>query len=102
MFRWLLDWQWARNTASRRSDGSLEAAKSYALRQGKKYRATITLQGLDSWAGNDTVAEKLTEAGFKEVKITGDGYVRKGEGRWGKPDTTAEVDPRLSEITEIV
>lgn len=101
MFRWLLDWQWARRTATAERGGTLEAAK-FTVRQGKKYHAKISLSGFETWAGNETLAEKLVEAGFKDVKVTGDGANRVGEGRWGKPDTTAAIDPHLSEIVEMV
>jgi hypothetical protein len=101
MFSWLFNWQWARRTSRSDSGGTLEAAK-FTIRQGKKYRAVITLTGFETWAGNETIAEKLVEAGFKDVRVIGDGGKRSGEGRWGKPDTTAEIDPHLSEITEVV
>jgi len=101
MFRRLFDWQWSRRKSAADADRTLETAK-FTVRQGKKYRATITLSGLEAWAGNETVTAKLVDAGFKEVKVTGDGGKRNGEGRWAKPDTTAEIDPHLSGITEVV
>lgn len=100
MFNWLFNWSWSRRSRGADGDGTLESPR-FTVHQGKRYRATITLTGFESWASNTTIAGKLTEAGFKNVKVSGDGDQRIGEGLWAKPDTTAEIDPHLSNITEI-
>lgn len=97
MFGWLFDRQWNKR---RSDDRNLEGVK-FTVRQGRRYKATITLVGIESWGGNSTIAGKLIEAGFKDVKVTGGGYRRTGEGTWSKSDTTAEIDSHLSNITEM-
>lgn len=98
MLQKFFNWQWSRN--ARGPVGNLEAAK-FTLVQGKSYRATITLTGFETWAGNDMIADKLKEVGFQNIKISGEGAKRRGEGRWARATTSAEVDAHLSEITEI-
>jgi hypothetical protein len=67
----------------------------------KRYRATVTLTGLQQFATNDMVASEFAKYGFADVKVTGSGSQRHAEGRWTGPDTTAEIDPHLSQIVEI-
>ncbi|HEV3242603.1 MAG TPA: hypothetical protein VGY14_05100 [Methyloceanibacter sp.] len=44
----------------------------FTVRKGKRYWAAISLGWLESWASNDTVAQKIANAGFAEVEFTGD------------------------------
>jgi hypothetical protein len=73
----------------------------FTVRQGKRYRATITLSWLESWASNDAIAEKLRAVGFADVSVTGSGYTRIGEATWPGPDTTAEMPSQLAEVKEL-
>jgi len=73
----------------------------FTVRQGKRYRATVTLGFFEGIASNEFIAEKLTDAGFTDVKVTGTGGTRHAEALWPLPDRTAELDPHLSEVTEI-
>lgn len=98
MLQKLFNWQWSRN--ARAPIGNLEAAK-FTLVQGKNYRATITLTGFETWAGNDMIAGRLKDVGFQNIKISGEGAIRRGEGCWARATTSAEVDAHLSEIAEI-
>jgi hypothetical protein len=72
---------------------------TFTVRHGKRYRATVTLSGFfETMASNDTIAAKLTAAGFTNVTVTGSGATRQAEGVWNGPDTTAQIDPHLSGI----
>jgi hypothetical protein len=73
---------------------------TFTVRQGKRYRATITLGWLERWAGNETIAAKLTEAGFSEVSVTGSGGTRQAEALWPGPDTTAEMPGQITAVIE--
>ena len=74
----------------------------FTVRHGKRYRATVTLSGVEQlFASNELIADKLTQVGFADVTVTGSGGTRKAEARWTGPDTTRELDPHLSDVTEI-
>ena len=73
----------------------------FTVHQGKRYRATITLGFLERFASNDTIADKLREAGFTEVTVTGSGGTREAEAIWPKEDVTAEMPLQIASVTEI-
>jgi hypothetical protein len=73
----------------------------FAVQQGKRYRATITLGWLERWAGNETIAEKLRAAGFSEVSVSGSGGKRLAEAVWAGPDNAGEMPPQITEVIEI-
>jgi hypothetical protein len=74
---------------------------TFTVQQGKRYRASIKLGWLESWAGNETIADKLREAGFAEVKVTGSGSERMAEALWPKENATAEMPPQITGVIEI-
>jgi peptidoglycan hydrolase-like protein with peptidoglycan-binding domain len=74
----------------------------FNLMQGKRYRGKITLAGIEAWASNSMVADKFKELGFTEVKITGGGGTRIGEGKWSKPDQKVPMPSQISEVVEVV
>ena len=74
---------------------------TFTVRQGRRYRATITLGWLERLAGNETIAGKLRDAGFAEVKVEGSGGTRHAEALWPGPDTTAEMPAQITEVIEV-
>lgn len=76
-------------------------AATFTVRQGRRYRATVLLRGLEQFAGNNHVAARLSELGFVDVMVTGSGSRRSAEAVWSGQDTTAEVDPHLADIEEL-
>jgi hypothetical protein len=74
--------------------------KLYTVRQGRRYRARIEL-GLFELASNDMIAERLREAGFAEVNVTGEGRTREAEALWPVADTSAEIPAQIADIEEI-
>jgi len=74
---------------------------TFTVREGKRYRATITLGWLERWASNEMIADKLREAGFTEVKIEGSGGIRQAEALWPIPDTTAEMPSQITAVIEV-
>ena len=66
---------------------------TFTIRQGKRYRATITLGWLERWASNEMIADKLHDAGFTDVKVEGSGGTRQAEALWPIPNATAEISP---------
>ena len=73
---------------------------TFTVRQGKRYRATLNLGWLERWASNETIAGKLRDAGFSEVKVDGSGATRLAEALWPGPDTTAEMPSQIVEVIE--
>jgi hypothetical protein len=73
----------------------------FAVHQGKRYRATITLGFVQSLFGNDKVAGKFEKVGPNEVEVLGSGRNRLGRGLWPHADASAEVPPEITSVTEI-
>ena len=74
---------------------------TFTVRQGKRYRATISLGWLERWASNDTIAERLRAAGFTDVIVSGSGATRVAEGGWSAADASAEMPAQITQVTEI-
>ena len=73
----------------------------FTVRQGKRYRATISLGFFERWASNETIAEKLRAAGFSEVTVTGSGGTRMAEAVWPGPNATGEMPSQITEVIEV-
>ena len=74
---------------------------AFTVRQGRRYRATISLGMLESFAGNEMIADRLQEAGFAEVQVRGEGATRHAEARWPNADASAEMPRQITAVTEI-
>jgi hypothetical protein len=74
---------------------------TFTLQQGKRYRATIALAGLERWASNEMIAAKLREAGFDDVKVSGEDAARLAEASWPGPDRTADLPSQVQSIAEM-
>jgi hypothetical protein len=73
----------------------------FTLRQGHRYAATIVLSGLEQLASNEGIADRLKQYRFVDVVVTGSGSTRRAEATWNGPDTTAQLDSHLRDITEV-
>jgi len=73
----------------------------FTVEKGKRYRATITLGLLQSMASNQMVAQKLTEAGFTEVNVTGSGSTRTATALWEKDTASGAIPSEISNITQL-
>ncbi|WP_315778808.1 MULTISPECIES: chitosanase [unclassified Bradyrhizobium] len=74
---------------------------TFSVKTGHRYRATLSLQGLEQFASNDMVAARLQGYGFINVTVTGSGGSRSAEGTWGGADTTAQLDAHIIDVVEI-
>jgi hypothetical protein len=74
---------------------------TFTVHHGKHYRATVILKGIERLASNATVASRLSQVGFDHVTVTGSGGTRQAEGRWTGPDTTAQLDAHLTQVSEL-
>lgn len=71
------------------------------LKHGQRYRARIALGIFESLAGNDTIAHKLTEAGFTGVTVQGSGRTRWAFGVWNQPTQTAAMPDHIAQVDEV-
>jgi hypothetical protein len=74
---------------------------TFTVQQGKRYRATISLGFIERLAGNETIADRLRQAGFAEVRVSGTGATRYAEGLWASADATAEMPAQIASVSEI-
>jgi hypothetical protein len=74
---------------------------AFTVRQGRRYRAKITLGGIERWASNDMIAERLRRAGFSEVTVSGSGATRVAEAVWAAADMTGEMPAQVTEVVEV-
>ena len=80
---------------------AVQPAASFTVRNGHRYRATLSLSGFEQFASNDMVASKLQGVGFSNVAVSGSG-TRIAEGTWTGPDTTAQLDLHIVNVVEIL
>jgi hypothetical protein len=73
----------------------------FTVQQGKRYRAEISLRFFERIVSNETIASRLREAGFTEVRVDGSGATRHAEALWPGPDTTAEMPAHIATIAEL-
>ena len=74
---------------------------TFTVRQGQRYRATITLGWLERLASNETIAGRLRDAGFTEVKVEGSGVTRSAEALWPLADASAELPSQIAEVVAV-
>jgi hypothetical protein len=74
---------------------------TFTVRQGVRYRATISLGMLQSLASNETIGDKFRALGFTEVAVMGEGETRTAEGVWLLADVTAPLPPEITTVTEL-
>lgn len=70
----------------------------YTVKQGKRYRATLSVPFVIS---NAYIAGRLTQVGFSAVRVEGRGRTRVAVGTWPKADQTADIPSQVSHIEEI-
>jgi hypothetical protein len=75
---------------------------TFTVQQGKRYRTEISLGLFERFASNATIEERLREAGFSEVQVSGSGSTRSAEALWPGPDATATIPSQVTSVTEIV
>jgi hypothetical protein len=74
---------------------------AFTVRQGKRYRATISLGMLERFASNDSIAERLRAAGFSDISVTGSGSRRLAEALWPSADASAELPKQITQVAEL-
>jgi hypothetical protein len=73
----------------------------FAVHQGKRYRATLSLGMLERFASNEMIADRLRAAGFSDISVAGTGATRLAEALWPGADTSAELPTQITEVVEL-
>jgi hypothetical protein len=73
----------------------------YNLQFQKSYKATLKLGMFEQMVGNDTVAQKLVDAGFVNVLVTGSGRDREATGTWSRSSRQADVPSQITAIYDL-
>lgn len=73
----------------------------FTVKKGKRYKCSIELSFLESFAGNEAIAVRLVDAGFINVDVNGDGYEREAEGTWPLDDISAEMPSQITHVEEM-
>jgi hypothetical protein len=71
------------------------------LVHGHHYEATINVGLLAGMVSNETVAQKLTDAGFTDVIVTGSGAIRTASGIWNGATENVALPNQIVEVHEI-
>jgi hypothetical protein len=72
------------------------------LTQNKNYHAQIELKGfIETIAPNTMVVQKLIDAGFTDVQVTGTGKYRYATGKWTKPTQKVQLPEQIKNVTEV-
>lgn len=74
---------------------------TFTVRRGRRYRATIMLGLIEQLAGNETIADRLRDAGFTDVRVHGAGTKRTAEALWPKDDASALLPSQISSVVEV-
>jgi hypothetical protein len=98
----------AHDTVAAGGAGMLQAAMlpgahpaSFTVHNGRRYRATLSLSGLEQFASSDMIEGRLQGYGFINVSVSGSGATRYAEATWNGPDTTAQLDSHIVAVVEI-
>ena len=73
----------------------------HTMSSDQRYRCKVSLDGIESWAGNARVQQEFEALGFKDVVVQGGGSVRVAEGTWTGANIAVEIPAQISDIEEI-
>src|SRR5262245_33433702 len=81
--------------------GSAVFAGEFTVHQGKRYRATLTLNSVERLADNALIARKFRALGFTSVRVSGAGSMRHVEGVWPRKDATASLPRQIVTVARL-
>jgi hypothetical protein len=70
-------------------------AGEFTVQQGKRYRATLSLNSVERLADNALIASKFRAIGFTKVRVSGAGAVRHVEGVWPRKDASTNLPRQI-------
>jgi hypothetical protein len=81
--------------------GSVSFAGDFTVREGKRYRATLSLNSVERLADNALIARKFRALGFSNVRVSGTGTTRRVEGVWPRKDATAPLPRQIVAVASL-
>ena len=81
--------------------GSASFAGEFTVHQGKRYRATLSLNSVEQLADNALIARKFRALGFAKVRVSGAGAIRRVEGVWPREDASAHLPPQIVAVASL-
>ena len=80
---------------------SASFAAEFTVHQGKRYRATLSLNSVERLADNALIARKFRALGFSKVRVSSTGAIRLVEGVWPRKDASAPLPPQIVAVAVI-
>jgi hypothetical protein len=80
---------------------SASFAGEFTVREGKRYRATVTLNSVERLADNALIASKFRALGFIKVRVSGAGAIRRVEGVWSRKDASALLPRQIVAVAKL-
>ncbi len=80
---------------------SASFAAEFTVHQGKRYRATLSLNSVERLADNALIARKFRALGFSGVRVSGTGATRRVEGVWPRKDASAPLPPEIVAVARL-
>jgi hypothetical protein len=76
-------------------------AAEFMVHQGKRYRATLSLNSVERLVDNATIARRFRGLGFTGVHVSGSGARRRVEGVWPGKATSAPLPPQIIAVAQL-
>lgn len=76
--------------------------EEFTVVKGKRYKAEIQLSGFEVMADNDKIANILSEAGFSNIDVTGEGDTREVQATWPGETVTGPIDRHIYNLAEVI
>lgn len=73
----------------------------FTVKHATKYRAKIKLGFFERIASNETIEEKLRDAGFVTITVWGGGGERWAEATWPGEDRVTDMPNQIVEVVEV-
>ena len=80
---------------------STSFAGEFKVQQGKRYRATLSLNSVERLADNNLIERKFRALGFSGVRVSGTGAIRRVEGVWPRKDASAPLPPQIVAVARL-
>jgi hypothetical protein len=80
---------------------SASFAAEFSVHQGKRYRATLSLNSVERLADNTLIARKFRALGFSKVRVSGTGAIRLVDGVWPRKDASAPLPPQIVAVARL-